>query len=192
MSHSDILLVQSLWNSQGINLSLLFFSENSERGTRVWAHYSTICKCHRNGLLSAPVSREKNKKKQLWQRLIQPESQSPEIRCAVPTSSKADHQRLRQTFSVSADRLEEAPSKTNTGHWHGPLFCWPSSTFLQTPSGAPLRVRRTATAPPPGKGEPTAAHLPHDTSNRQRTPVHVRCLNATSESFKTRSLVGIY
>lgn len=49
----------------------------------------------------------------------------------------------------SADRLcERAPSKTNTGHSHGPLFRWPPSTFLQTPSGAPACVENCDCTPP--------------------------------------------
>lgn len=175
--------------------------ENSHRRTRIWSHNSSICERRWSRLLCVPVSdtftRKKKQNKNDNKPVTKTHSTStvskelgPQIRCAVRTYSFKDRlsppasDLIRQCDAVPTGS-ERAPSKTNSGQWHGP----PPPSFKH-PQGPP-HVRRTATAPLQGGradcGTPAMQHF-----KRQRTPIHIRRLYATSESFKTHPLVGIY
>lgn len=114
------------------------------------------------------------------------------LRSAPPCARYHPRQMIYGCVRGGADRLRERPpSKINTGHSHGPLFSQPSSTFLQTPSGAPACVWRAATAPLQGgrvdRGTPATQPF-----KSQRTPAHAGRLYDTPERFKTHSLEGIH
>lgn len=160
VSCSDILLVQSLWNSKGMNL---FCSEKSDIRTKVWSHYSSICKCYWSGLLSAPVSDTFMKKK--YHKKIKKKSVTkthptstvsrelgPQICCTVRTYSFKDR------LSTTASGLVRQCGAVLTGSVRGPhqkqtqvirtALCsaGPPPPSFKHPQG-PLRVWRTVTVP---------------------------------------------
>lgn len=162
VSCSDIMLVQSLWNSKGMNLGSCFSQWIHTEELR--SHNSSICERHRSRVLATPVSdtftrkktKQKNaqknqKKKQTCDKDRSNQHSIKEARCSdMLCRSHLLFQRqiisacVRPCPSVwrSADRLcERAPSKTNTGQLHGP----PPPSFKH-PQG-PRHVWRTATAP---------------------------------------------
>lgn len=140
-----------------MNLGVLFFSENSDRRTRVWSGYSSICKCHQSGLLSAPVSDTLKKKK------TKTCDKDPSNQHGLKGPRSSDT--LRRAHLPFKDRLSTTVSDcvhqcdaVLTGSVRGPhqkqtqvirtALCsaGPPPPSFKHPQGPP-RVRRTATAP---------------------------------------------